>query len=78
MKSCDESEARTCFSERFKRSMINKMAHRFAQRQIAVYRDQLQIDLDQAEMRGRDDVLLSKWLIDLVQPTQQRADACNG
>lgn len=55
------------------REIQGRMARRLAQRQIAVYRDQLQIDLDQAEMRGRDVVLLSKWLIDLNKPTPHRA-----
>lgn len=76
MKIHDDSSGRFCFSEKFKRSMVNRMAHHLAQRQISVYRDELQIDLDQAEMRGRDAVLMSKWLIQLNTRVEHRADAC--
>ena len=77
MKIEDELAGRTFYSERFKQSMINRMAHRLAQRQIAVFRDQLQIQLDQAEMRSRDQALLSGWMLELGNSVQRRADACD-
>jgi hypothetical protein len=71
----DKLNGGVCFSESFKRSLINRMAHHLAQRQIRVYRDQLQIDLEQAEMRARDHTLISKWLTQLNTPNEPRADA---
>ena len=71
----DEYAAAARLSERFKRSLVNRLAQRMA---AAHYRDaqaQMQAMLDQAEMRGRDAQLLVEWQQQL-QSRDAGANAC--
>ena len=49
------------FSDRFRRSLINQMAHRLAYEHFKRARAALQGELDAAEMRGFDARLLHEW-----------------
>ncbi|HEY2559933.1 MAG TPA: hypothetical protein VGI48_09530 [Caldimonas sp.] len=56
-----------CFSERFKRRLLNQLAQRMAAKHCQHLRVMLQGQLDAAEMYGRELELLSAWQHFLIQ-----------
>ena len=63
-------------SERFKRSLVNRMAQRAANAHYRAAKGALQGQLDNAEMRGRDEALLAEWQREVDHHAVLHADAC--
>ena len=76
MKPDDKGLMSAAFSDRFRRSLINQMAHRLAHVHFSQARAVLQGELDAAEMRGLDARLLHEWQQQLQMNVADRsADA---
>lgn len=75
METEDQLKAAAALSERFKRSLVNQLAHRLMKDSYQRAQRRLQGQLDQAEMRGYDAQLLVEWMDQLHTEAGHSADA---
>jgi hypothetical protein len=64
------------FSDKLRRSVLNRMAQRMAEAHFVVAKRKLVDHLNEAEMCGTADELLSNWLGSLQDRDMRCADAC--